>query len=110
VGGASGLGYLAAAGDKHVYGIGGDSDRRSLGSYVITSALRNVPFAVSRTIGEAAAGYFVGGDSVFDVKNGGVGFAKPSPVVPQSVLKFVEAYRKAIAAGTVVPPLTVPRH
>jgi basic membrane protein A len=110
VAGASGLGYLAAAGEKRVYGIGGDSDRRSLGPYIITSALRNVPSAVSRTIGEAAAGHFVGGDSVFDVKNGGVGLAKPSPVVPRSVLKFVAAYKKAIAAGTVVPPATMPRH
>jgi basic membrane protein A len=110
VAGASGLGYLAAAQEKAVYGIGADADQGYLGSHIITSALKRVDVAVRDTIHDAKTGRFKAGDHIFGLSNNGTGFAKPAAVVPQSIVSQADAYEKKIAGGQIVPPTTIPPH
>ena len=73
VAGASGLGYLAAAQQRGVYGIGADADQGYLGAYVIASALKRVDVAVKDTIRTTMTGHFTCGDHRFDLVGGGTG-------------------------------------
>lgn len=107
VAGASGLGYLAAAQQRNVYGIGVDADQGYLGQYVITSALKKVDVAVRRTIRAAQTGYFQAGDHHFSLKNSATGFAKPSSVVPASIVAQARMYERMIRQGQIVPPTTI---
>jgi basic membrane protein A len=99
VAGASGLGYLAAAQQKKVYGIGVDADQSFLGSYVITSALKKVDVAVQLIIRDAVQGKFKSGNHNYSIVNGATGFAPTSKAVPQSIVKQVQAYAAQIKSG-----------
>src|SRR5919201_2124260 len=60
--GASGLGALAAADQRHVYGIGVDTDQNFLHPHsVITSVVKHVEVAIASAIEDAAAGKFKAG-------------------------------------------------
>lgn len=107
VAGSSGLGYLAAAQQRNVYGIGVDSDQHFLGPHIITSALKKVDVAVQLIIHEAQTHHFRGGDHLFSLKNGATGYAKPSAVVPASIVAQVNAYQRMIAQGKIVPPTAI---
>jgi len=110
VAGASGLGYLAAAQQKGVYGIGVDADQGYLGPFVITSALKRVNVAVERTIRAAQTGFFMAGDHHFSVKNSATGFAKTSAIVPQSIVRQALTFQRMIKNGQIVPPTTISAH
>jgi basic membrane protein A len=104
VAGGCGLGALDAARQKHVWGIGVDADQAYLGPQILTSALKKVDNAVYSTIGRARAGTLSGGDTTFDVANGGVGLGRLSAKVPAKVRTEVEAVREQIAAGELTIP------
>jgi basic membrane protein A len=102
VAGGCGLGVLDAAKEKGVWGIGVDADQSYLGPQVLTSALKRVDTAVYATIQQVLDGKFAGGtDSVFSLKNDGVGLGKISPKVPKADVQKVQALEKQIAAGKI---------
>jgi basic membrane protein A len=109
VAGASGLGYLAAAQQRGVYGIGVDVDQSFLGPHVITSAIKRVDLAVRTVVGEVASGRFRSGDHIFSLRNDGTGFAKPSSIVPPLVVKRARTFETLIRLGKIVPRATAPR-
>jgi basic membrane protein A len=105
--GSCGLGALQAAKDKKVWGIGVDNDQGFLGSFILTSALKLVDLGVYTMVKDVKDGTFVGGaDSLFTVKNGGVGFAKVSAAAPNraAITAKLTAVSKLIAAGKIKPP------
>ena len=109
VAGASGLGYLQAAVDKGVYGIGADADQNYIAPQtIITSAIKKVDVAVFLTIQNVKNNSFKGGDNEFTLQNGATGFATPNSVVPQSIVQQVNAIADQIKSGQIVPPTTIP--
>jgi basic membrane protein A len=108
VAGGSGLGYLKAAQQKNVYGIGVDSDQSILGPQIMTSALKRVDQAVVLTVRDVVHGTFKGGDIVFNLKNNGTGYGTVGSMVPQSIIAKVNAQQQLVAAGKVVPTTVIP--
>jgi basic membrane protein A len=106
----TGLGYLSAAQQQGVYGIGVDADQSYLGPVIITSAVKKVDVAVRLTIGSVLNGTFSGGNHRYGAKEGATGFAPPSKVVPKSIIAIANQYEQKIARGTIVPPTEIPRY
>ena len=105
--GNCGLGALQGAKEKGVWGIGVDTDQGFLGPYVLTSALKLVDLGVYEMVKSVKDGTFAGGeDSLFTVKNGGVGFGKLSVNAPNraKIIAKLTAVSKLIAAGKIKPP------
>jgi basic membrane protein A and related proteins len=109
--GGCGLGGLTAAKQSGIWGIGVDANQGYLGPHMLTSALKKVNVAVFQTIKEYQAnpaGFKAGNDTVFSVKNGGVGYAPLSKKVSAADRKFITAKTnnilKLIASGKIVPP------
>ena len=109
VAGGCGLGALNAAKEAKIWGIGVDVDQGYLGSYMLTSALKDVAAAVYLTTQEYKKnpGAFKGGfDKIFNVKNGGIGYGKVSLKLKNraAIIKKTEAIKKLIASGKSKPP------
>jgi basic membrane protein A and related proteins len=102
VAGASGLGYLAAAQQKKVYGIGVDANQGFLGKYIMTSALKKVNVAVQLIIRDALDGTFKGGNHEYSLSNNATGFAPPQSYVPNSIRAQVNRYTALIKSGKLV--------
>jgi basic membrane protein A len=109
VAGGCGLGALAAAKQKHVWGIGVDADQSFLGPHVLTSALKRVDTAVFLTIKDVKAGKFHGGrNAVFGLHDNGVGLGTISPKVPKKDISAVHRVAQEIIAGKIANiPTTV---
>ena len=108
VAGACGLGALEAAREEGVWGIGVDSDQSSLGPRILTSVVKRLDVAAYNTILELVRGTFTtGGDTVLDLRDGGVGLGKISPRVPRSILAEIERIRRQIVAGEIDVPAKV---
>jgi basic membrane protein A len=110
VAGQCGLGDLAAAKERGVWGIGVDSDQGFLGTHVLTSAVKKVDRGVFLAIQLAKSGKFKGGiDGLNNVKNGGVGYGKVSTKAPNraALIGKLNLWSKQIASGKVKPPRTV---
>jgi basic membrane protein A len=110
--GGCGLGGLTAAKQKGIWGIGVDADQGYLGPHMLTSALKKVDNAVFQAIKGYQAdpsGFKGGADSVFDVKNGGMGYAPLSKMVSAAdracINPRVAAIAKQFASGKIVPPV-----
>jgi basic membrane protein A len=102
VAGGCGLGVLDAAKEQGVWGIGVDADQSYLGKQVLTSALKRVDTSVYSTIQQVLDGKFRGGtNSVFSLKNDGVGLGKVSAKVPKPYVQKVQAIAKQIADGSI---------
>jgi basic membrane protein A len=102
VAGGCGLGALDAAKEKGVWGVGVDADQYYLGSHILTSAIKRVDVSVYDTVQQALDGTFEGGtNSVFDLKNDGVGLGKINPKVPKADVQKVEQVRRDIASGAI---------
>jgi basic membrane protein A len=110
VAGASGQGYLSAAQQRGVYGIGADSNQRYLGPYVIASALKRVKVAVKIAIRQAQLGRLSGGDHRLGLAQQATGFAVSGTAVPPRIVAQARAYARKIAAGSIVPPVSIPPH
>lgn len=105
--GACGLGALEGAKEKGAWGLGVDTDQGFLGSYILTSALKKVDLGVYEMVKSVKNGTFKGGaDSLFTVKNGGVGYGKVSTAVPNraKLIAKLNAVSKLIASGKIKPP------
>jgi basic membrane protein A len=109
VAGQCGLGAVAAAKERKVWGIGVDNDQSFLGPQVLSSATKKVDRGVFLTIQDTMNGKYKGGtDGVFDVKNGGVGFGKVSTKAPNrvSLINLLGKWQKELASGAIKPPRT----
>ncbi len=108
VAGACGLGALSAAKDKGVWGIGVDADQSSLGSFILTSAIKKVDVAVYDTIESVVNGTFKGGGvTTFDATKGATGLGAVNSQVPSDVLTKLKTVEDKIKSGAIVPPDTV---
>jgi basic membrane protein A len=100
VAGGCGLGALDAAKERRVWGIGVDADQSFLGPHVLTSAVKRVDQAVYLTIQDVKDGKFRGGqNSVFGLKDDGVGLGKISPKVARAWVAKLDEVRRQIASG-----------
>ncbi len=114
VAGQCGLGVLSAAKEKNVFGLGVDADQGYLGNHVLSSATKKVDVAVFKTIEAAQAGgakFKTNFNTVFTVKNGGVGYGRISSRAQPSWRKALANVRNQIATGKirgipVTPPAT----
>jgi basic membrane protein A len=111
VAGACGLGGLSAAKQAHIWGIGVDADQSFLGKHILTSATKRVDVAVYRAIRDYKknpSGFKGGFNTVYDIKNGGVGYGKLSSALSAKdrayITTKVNAIAKQIASGKIKPP------
>jgi len=105
VAGGCGLGALSAAKEKHVWGIGVDTDQSSLGPHMLTSVVKRLDVAVFSTVKAFQEGRFsTRGDAIFALRNKGVGLGKVSPKVPRMYLHELDRIRAQIVAGTIRVP------
>jgi basic membrane protein A len=103
-----GLGALAAAGRKGVWGIGVDTDQSYLGPHILTSAVKREDLAVVDTVRALQEGTLPrGGTSVFSLANDGVGLGRISDRVPARLVAAVQRIRRRIATGAIRVPTTV---
>jgi len=122
VAGGCGVGVLDATTEKNVYSIGVDADQSKDSSgkvrpSVITSAQKKVDVAVYDIVNNAETGQydsFVAQSSgskppLFDLANGGVGFATPSSDVPADAVTTANNYAGQIQSGSLVPPADIPK-
>lgn len=103
VAGACGLGALAAARQKHVWGVGVDVDQAFLGPHILTSAVSRFDRGVYDAIRRFARGR-LGRSAVYSVRSGGVELGKISERVPPDVLRRLAEVRRRIANGNIVVP------
>ena len=98
---------LQAAKDRSLWGIGVDSDQSFLGPHILTSATKKVDVAVFDTVTSVLDGKFSGGgDTLFDVANGGVGYGKISADAPDrdELIDELDAVAERIKAGEIEIP------
>ena len=108
VAGTCGLGALQAAKEKHVWGIGVDSDQSDLGPHVLTSVLKNMDVELVREVRSLRQGTFTAGTTaVLTLANGGVGLGRFSPLIPRPLLAKVEQLRRELIAGRIRVPATL---
>ena len=108
VAGGCGLGALDAASERKVWGVGVDADQSFLGPHVLTSAQKKVDRAVFLTIQSIVRGTWKGGrNSVFGLRQDGVGLGKISARVPAADRKALAALRDDIVGGGVEIPTQV---
>ncbi len=102
VAGRCGLGVLAAAHEKHVLGIGDDTDQGALGPWVMTSALKRVDVAVDDAIVAARSGGLAGGRNVeYGAAAGAIGYGRWSPDVPTAIRAAVARQYRLLRAGRI---------
>ena len=108
VAGGCGLGTLAAAKQKGVWGIGVDIDQSYLGRFILTSVIKRLDVAVYQLVQSLEQGRFrTGGNVVFDFRNNGVGLGRFSPVVTRSLQRQLAPLRAQIVGGEIKVPTTV---
>ena len=105
VAGGCGFGALEAAKEKGVWGVGVDVDQSYLGPHILTSAVIRLDVPVYAAIRRLVKGTFTtGGNTVGDLRSGGVRLGNVSPRVPRSVLRQVDDVRREIIAGKIDVP------
>lgn len=106
--GASGNGALAAADQRHVWGIGVDADQNYLHpNTVISSVVKHVEVAISNSIVSAGKGTFKSGTLTWNLANGGVGLASfhgLASKVPATVVAAINKAKADIISGKIVVP------
>jgi len=105
VAGACGLGALEAAKERGVWAVGVDVDQSFLGPQILTSEVSQIDVIVYSALRSLARGTFkTGGNTVWDLANGGVGLGKISPKVPRRFVRELTAIRREIVAGRIRVP------
>ena len=90
--GACGLGALAAARVRGVWGVGFDGDKAYLGSHILASAEKRFDLAVLLAVRAFLAGTLPPGDTVvLGLDDDAVGITGISPQVPTAIRKRVES-------------------
>ena len=110
VAGGCGLGAIQGAKEQKKWGIGVDTDQGFLGTHVLTSATKKVDVGVFSTIQLAKSKAWKGGvDTVFNVKNKGVGYGQVSKTAPNraALIGKLNLWSRNLASGKVKPPRTV---
>jgi basic membrane protein A and related proteins len=108
VAGACGLGALATAKRKGVYGIGVDIDQSYLGRFILTSVVKNLNVAVYDLAKRVVQGQLrTGGNLSFDLRNNGVKLGRFSPIVPRSLRRELIPLARQIKKGNITVPSTV---
>jgi basic membrane protein A len=110
VAGGCGLGAIQGAKEQKKWGIGVDTDQGFLGTHVLTSATKKVDVGVFSTIQLAKSKAWKGGvDTVFNVKNKGVGYGAVSKTAPNraALIGKLNLWSRNLASGKVKPPRTV---
>ena len=105
--GGCGLGALQAANERNIWGIGVDNDQSFLGAHILTSATKKVDVSVFDTIEDVVDGSFTGGgDTLYDVENGGVGYGEVSPDAPdrEALIETLDEVAQQIADGELEIP------
>ena len=106
--GATGLGILEAAKEKQKYIIWVDANGNHLApGLVLTSMIKGVALAVYQTIQAVVEDNFTGGIKLYGLKEGGIEYIVDSNNQGQlsaEMLKRVEALKKQIIDGEIVPP------
>jgi basic membrane protein A len=111
VAGACGLGGLQAAKERRIWGIGVDADQYFLGRHILTSATKRVDVAVYdmiRLFQRNPSGFRGGFNSIYNVKNNGVGYGRLSLRLSKAkraeYTRKANAIKKLIASGKIKPP------
>jgi basic membrane protein A len=111
VAGACGLGGLQAAKERGIWGIGVDADQSFLGRHILTSATKRVDVAVYdaiRLYQQNPSGFRGGFNSVYSVRNNGVGYGRLSLRLSRAkraeYTRKANAIRRLIASGRIRPP------
>ncbi len=109
--GGSGSGVFKAAKAKKALAIGTDSDQYlsaapDVRSVIISSMLKRVDVAVSSFIEQVAAGKFKAGNTIFDLKSGGIGYATSGGQINDIKAK-IDAFKAQIISGKIKVPTTV---
>jgi len=105
VAGGCGFGALAAAKEKGVWGVGVDVDQSYLGPHILTSAVIRLDVPVFDAVRRLVKGTFTtGGNTIIDLRSGGVRLGKISPEVPPSILRKVDGLRREIIARKIEVP------
>ena len=80
VAGACGLGALSAAKEEGAWGVGVDVDQAYLGPHMLTSALMKLDTGTFEVVKRFVRGKLAAHrNTVFDLRNGGVGLGRTSP-------------------------------
>jgi hypothetical protein len=102
------VGVLQAAGQASVYSIGVDADQKDADPSVIASALKKVDVATYTAIKNVVDGNFQGGALVFEIKNGGAGYALDNLDVPAELKAELDKFEGQIKSGALTPPADIP--
>lgn len=106
--GATSLGILEAAKEKQKHLIWVDANGNHLApGLVLTSMIKGVELAVYQTIQAIVEDNFTGGIKLYGLKEGGIEYiidANNQGELSPEVLKHVEALKKQIIDGEIVPP------
>jgi basic membrane protein A and related proteins len=106
--GGSGSGVFKAAKAKNAYAIGTDSDQYLSASpdvkdVIISSMLKRVDVAVGKFIDSVHDGTFKAGNTVFDLKAGGVDFSTSGGKIDDIKAKIDDLKQQIISGAIVVP-------
>ncbi|MBM9478384.1 BMP family ABC transporter substrate-binding protein [Nakamurella flavida] len=110
--GGSGTGVFKAAKAAGKLAIGVDSDQYNLPTLadvkdvILTSAVKNVDVAVYAMIASVADGSPLTGTQVYDLSNGGVGYATSGGFV-DDIATQLEDYKAKIISGEITVPSTL---
>jgi basic membrane protein A len=108
--GRAGLGVIGEAQDENKFAIGVDSDQDDVSKgHVLTSMVKHVDNAVYSTIQDLKNGKFTPGDTVYDLKAGGVGLSPMTytkDIVGQKNLDKIKAISDDISSGKIKVPST----
>jgi len=103
--GNTGLGVFDAADQYGVYVIGCDSNQNWIKpGRVLTSMVKRVDNAVYQVIASRVSGRFRGGVYAHGLADGGIGYAMDAynrGLIPEAVLRDVEAARRGIVVGEI---------
>jgi basic membrane protein A len=108
VAGGCGLGALAAADEKGLWGIGVDTDQSAINKHVLASAIKRVDTATFNAAKGVIDGSLPGGaDLTFGLANDGVGIEGINAAASATAKTAVDKAIADIKAGTVTPPSEV---
>jgi basic membrane protein A len=108
--GASGMGVIDAAHDRGLWAIGVDNDQylttdEALRGSILTSMLKNADVGTYAFVRSVAEGVAEGGESVFDLASGGVGYATSGGFV-DPIRDEIDAWARKIIEGGITVPST----
>jgi basic membrane protein A len=101
--GTCGLGALAAAGLRGVWGVASDADRSYLGAHILASTVKRYDRAVELAVRWFLEGALPRGDLVLGIDDDAVGVAGISPEVPTTIRKRVARAEASLRAAEAAP-------